>query len=403
MTATFKSSNLKGIIDAPPSKSMAHRYLIGAALAGGKSVLSGIDYSEDILATIHCLKTLGGDITIQKDCVAFEPSGFLRLPDGEIPNLNCRESGSTLRFFIPLALCMGKAVKFSGSERLFERPLDIYENLCKEKGFTFKKDEASLTLCGKLQSGEYKVRGDISSQFITGLIFALVYLGGESTIEILPPFESRPYVDLTLSALKSFGAQVEFKGQYKIEIKGTKLHPYCGKIEGDYSNAAFLDAFNYTGSKVKINNLNPNSLQGDKIYGEYFKAIEKGTPTLDISDCPDLAPVLIALAALKNGAIFRGTDRLKAKESDRGAAMDEELKKLGGGLVFGDNTITVPKQTLGYNNEVLKGHKDHRIVMALSVILSKIGGEIEGAEAVKKSYPHFFEDIIKLGAKVDFK
>ena len=224
-----------------------------------------------------------------------------------------------------------------------------------------------------------------------------------SIIEIIPPFESRSYIDLTISALKSFGANVEFTDEYRIEIKKSDRHAYIGSVEGDYSNAAFLDAFNYMGSDVTVLNLNPDSLQGDRVYAKYFDEILKGTPKLDISDCPDLGPVLFALAAIKNGAVFTGTDRLKAKESDRGMAMDLELRKLGGGLEIGDNIIVVPKQELRWKGELLDGHNDHRIVMALSVILSKIGGEIDGVQAVRKSYPGFFEDIKQLGAEVEIK
>ncbi len=397
MIVSFKPSKLCGTIDAPPSKSMAHRYLIGAALSGRKCTLEGVDYSEDILATIDCLKALGAKITTDGDVVVVEPDKFMQVDN---PVLLCRESGSTLRFFIPLALCLGKTVTLCGSERLFERPLIVYEELCRENNFTFIKEQNSVTLCGRLESGNYKIRGDISSQFITGLIFALVYLGKDSSIEILPPFESRSYINLTLSALKSFGADVSFTSEYRIDIRTSKMNEFSGKIEGDYSNAAFLDAFNHIGSKIIINNLNPDSLQGDRVYDEYFKKISNGTPTLDISDCPDLGPILFVLAALKNGATFSGTDRLKAKESDRGKAMHEELKKLGGGLVFGDNVITVPKQELYYQGNALDGHNDHRIVMALSVILSKTGGAINNAEAVRKSYPGFFEDIKRLGAEV---
>ncbi len=397
MLATFKTCLLHGTIDAPPSKSMAHRYLIGAALSGHKSTLTGVDYSEDILASIDCLKALGANITTSKDTVVIDPRGFMQTKN---PVLECRESGSTLRFFIPLALCLGKNVTLHGSERLLERPLGVYEELCRENGFTFKKEKNSVTLCGSFKSGNYKIRGDISSQFITGLILALVYLGEDSSIEILPPFESRSYINLTVSALKSFGADVAFTDKYKIEIKASKMHAFSGRIEGDYSNAAFLDAFNHIGSKISIGNLNPDSLQGDRVYTDYFEQISNGIPTLDISDCPDLGPVLFALAAIKNGATFLGTDRLKVKESDRGIAMHEELRKLGGGLIFGNNTITVPKQSLSYNGEMLDGHNDHRIVMAMSVILSKIGGSIQGAEAIKKSYPGFFEDIKQLGAEV---
>lgn len=397
MTATFKPCRLHGVINAPPSKSMAHRCLIGAALSGQKCTLRGIDYSQDILASIDCLRALGADITTDNDIVTVDPKGFMQT---EAPVLNCRESGSTLRFFIPLALCLGKSVTLCGSDRLFERPLDIYEKLCTENGFAFNKGKNSVTICGRLESGSYQLRGNVSSQFITGMIFALVYLRNSSSIEILPPFESRSYVDLTVSALKSFGADVEFTDEHTIEIKDSQMHSFSGRVEGDYSNAAFLDAFNWLGSDIKIENLNPDSLQGDKIYADYFSRIAQGTPTLDISDCPDLGPILFALAAMKNGAIFMGTDRLKAKESDRGFAMYEELSKLGGGLIFGDNTITVPKQNLKYKGEALEGHNDHRIVMAMSVILSKLGGEIKGAQAVAKSYPKFFEDIERLGAEV---
>lgn len=398
MIATFKPCTLHGTIDAPPSKSMAHRYLIGAALSGHKCTFTGIDYSEDILASIDCLKALGAKIIIDKDTVVVDPQGFMQVKE---PVLKCRESGSTLRFFLPLVLCLGKQGTLCGSERLFERPLGVYEELCLEKGFAFYKEKTSVTVCGSLKSGNYKIRGDISSQFITGLMFALVYLGEDSSIEILPPFESRSYIDLTIYALASFGVSVAFTDEYRIEIKASKRKAFSGRIEGDYSNAAFLDAFNQIGSKIDVGNLKSDSLQGDKVYAAYFEEISSGTPTLDISDCPDLGPVLFALATLKNGAAFTGTDRLKAKESDRGAAMHKELQKLGGGLIFGDNTIVVPKQKLEYKGEMLDGHNDHRIVMAMSVILSKIGGSMKGAEAIKKSYPGFFDDIKRLGAEAE--
>lgn len=400
MRATFKPCSLSGNIDAPPSKSMAHRYLIGAALSKEVCVLSGIDYSEDILATIDCLQALGVKVVMDADKVYIEPKEFMYT---ENPVLECRESGSTLRFFIPMALCLGKEVTLKGSKRLFERPLGIYEEICKEKGFVFHKETEALTLCGKLESGEYQLNGNVSSQFITGLILALVYLNKDSVIKIIPPFESRSYINLTIAALKSFGGKVDFTDEYTIKISKSELHSYSGKIEGDYSNGAFLDAFNYLGSQVTVGNLNVSSMQGDRVYKEYFRQIAEGIPTLDISDCPDLGPVLFALASLKNGAVFVGTDRLKVKESDRGRAMHEELKKLGGGIIFGNNTITVPKQELSYKDVLLDGHNDHRIVMAMSVILSKTGGAIEGAEAIRKSYPGFFEDIKKLGAEVEVK
>ncbi len=398
MNAKFKSCHLKGNIEAPPSKSMAHRYLIGAALSGEDCTLSGVDYSEDILATVDCLKALGAEITVNGDTLAIHSKNFM---NAQKPVLACRESGSTLRFLIPLALCLGSEVVFRGSTRLLERPLSVYEELCKENGFLFQKNEDSVTVYGNFKSGTYQIKGDISSQFITGILFALVYRNEDAEIKIIPPFESRSYVNLTVSALQSFGADVTFTDEYTIAVKPSKLHGFSGRIEGDYSNAAFLDSFNLLGSEVTVRNLRADSLQGDRVYKEYFCMLDTGTPILDISDCPDLGPILIALAALKNGATFTGTDRLKAKESDRGMAMHEELSKLGGGLLFDDNMITVPKQELTYRGTVLSGHNDHRIVMALSVILSKIGGELEGIEAVRKSYPNFFNDIRTLGAEVN--
>lgn len=398
MKAIFKPGKLNGQIDAPPSKSMAHRYLIGAALSGGVCTLTGVDFSEDILATIDCLRALGASVTVGEHTAVVDSEGFMQ---AETPVLNCRESGSTLRFFIPIALCLGRNVTFCGSERLFARPLSIYEELCREKGFAFKKEKNGLTLCGKLESGIYRIRGDVSSQFITGLMFALVYLGKDAAIAITPPLESCPYLELTVSALRAFGADIAFAEDHKIEIKAGKLHALSCSIEGDCSNAAFLDAFNRIGSQIEIGNLKPDTLQGDRVYSAYFAQLADGTPTLDISNCPDLGPVLFALAALKNGAVFTGTDRLKIKESDRGAAMHEELRKLGGGLLFGDNKITVPKQKLCYRGIELDGHNDHRIVMALAVILSQTGGVIDGAQAVRKSYPGFFKDIKQLGAAVE--
>ena len=396
MIVSFSPCRLHGRIDAPPSKSMAHRYLICAALSGQKCELKGFDLSEDILATIDCLEALGVNIKAENGIVTVDPGQFMKLCK---TTLNCRESGSTLRFLIPLALCLGKNVTLSGSERLFERPLDIYEEICLEKGFVFDKKQNSLTLNGKLDGGGYRVRGDVSSQFITGLIFALVYLSKDSVIEIIKPFESRPYVDLTISALRAFGANVFFTEENKIEIKASEMHSFSATVEGDYSNAAFLDAFNCIGSDVEIGNLDPDSLQGDRVYSDYFDMISNKRPTIDISDCPDLAPVLFALAAMKNGAVFIGTQRLKDKECDRANAMKEELSKLGARVTVGENKVTVEKCDLEYKGEVIDSHNDHRIAMAMSVILSTTGGTIKNAEAVRKSYPSFFEDIIRLGAK----
>lgn len=400
MIASFKPCRLRGSVDAPPSKSMAHRMLIGAALAEEPSVLIGIDQSEDVLATLHCLRALGASIDLDGDRVTVDPRGFMK---AEHPVLDCRESGSTLRFLIPLCLCLGKEVTLRGSRRLMERPLGVYEALCRDRGFDFFLDSSTgtLTLRGDLGGGRYLLRGDVSSQFITGLLFALVYLREEAWIEILPPLESRSYVELTLSALRRLGARIDLENEgLLLHLLPSSLGGYHGRIEGDYSNAAFLDALNLLGSEITVGNLRPDSLQGDRVYADCFRRLNDGCPTLDLSDCPDLGPILFALAALKNGAVFTGIDRLRLKESDRITAMADLLGRLSGDLLVEDNRVTVPKQTLRPPKEPLPGHNDHRIVMAASVILSVIGGSVCGAEAVNKSYPGFFRDLLALGAEV---
>jgi 3-phosphoshikimate 1-carboxyvinyltransferase len=193
---------------------------------------------------------------------------------------------------------------------------------------------------------------------------------------------------------------VSFADPYKIEIKVAKLHSFSGKIEGDYSNAAFLDAFNHIGSEVTVGNLNPDSLQGDRVYRSYFEQISQGTPTLDISDCPDLAPVLFTLSAIFGGAVFNGTKRLKIKESDRGEVMKRELSKFGIELIINENSVEVVKGEIHPPKEILLSHNDHRVVMSLALLCSLYGGKIDGCEAVNKSFPDFFEKIKSLGIEV---
>lgn len=401
MKAIFEKGMLNGTVKAPPSKSMAHRLLICAALNQGESVITGVEYSEDILATLDCLKAFGTDIKTCGDAVTVNSMNFLKAAS---PHLNARESGSTLRFLLPFAwLCGGEAV-IEASGRLLERPLDVYEDIAKEYGFKLKKTDV-LTTSGTLKSGHYTVRGDISSQFISGLAFALSCIPHESTITITEPFESRPYVEMTVAALKLFGKAITFTDNSINISGGNSGKPVSCRIavEGDWSNGAFLDVFNFLGGNVCVKLLNDDSLQGDKIYREYFKKLDNGTPTLDLSDCPDLAPVLIALAVAKSGARFRGTRRLSAKESDRGKAMAQELLKFGVTLDLGENEITVPNGKISAPNAILSGHNDHRIVMALSTLLTVTGGEIDGVEAVSKSFPSYFETIKKLGARVILK
>lgn len=400
MKVRINKSSLQGVVTAPPSKSMAHRMLISAGLCKGESKVHGIAPSEDILATLDCLTQIGASYTYDGNTVII--NGAADKETEGMRELYCRESGSTLRFFIPLCLLDGKKTILNGTEKLLSRPLNVYESICKSQGIEFKNNGKSLTVKGILSSGEYKIQGNISSQFISGLMFALPQLPGDSKINIIPPIESCSYINLTIQALAEFGVTIKWIDERTLYIPGSQTYqPREVTIEGDYSNGAFFEALSYLGDDVTINGLREDSIQGDRVYREFFPMLEKGTPTVHLSDCPDLGPVLFALAAAKNGGIFTGTHRLRIKESDRGAAMAQELKKFGVSVKVEEDTIVVYPACFHAPDDVLFGHNDHRIVMSLAVLLTKTGGIIDGAEAVKKSMPDFFEKLKQLGAEVE--
>lgn len=388
-----------GTLDAPPSKSIAHRLLICAALSEGVSHIHNLEGSQDILATMDCLKSLGAKIDFKDNSATVEGVDIFNINDECI--LNCRESGSTLRFFIPLLLLSGKKASLFGSETLFQRPLSVYEELFKKENVEYTKSDNSITLKGKINGGFYKLQGNISSQFISGLLFALPLIKNDTTINIIPPIESLSYINLTVQALKSFGIDIKWKDERTLFIPGGQKYKANDiATEGDYSNTAFFEAMNILGSKVDILGLNEESIQGDKVYERYFPMIERGTPTINISDCPDLGPVLFALSGARSGGVFTGTRRLKIKESDRAAAMAEELSKFGISVKVMEDTVIVYPNEFHSPLEILDSHNDHRIVMALTVLLMLTGGEIKGAEAVNKSFPDFFIRLQNLGVKV---
>lgn len=372
--------------------------LICAALAEGESIINGISECDDVLATLDCMKSLGVPFTRDGDRVTVTGIDMRHaLPTSP---LYCRESGSTLRFFVPICLLSGNNTMLMASGSLMRRPMSVYENLSKEKDFTFVQDEQSVMVKGPLQSGEYKVAGDISSQFISGLLFALPLTDGDSTISITPPVESRSYINLTISALEEFGVKIVWRDEHTLFIKGNQKYKAVETaVEGDYSNAAFLSALSVLGGDVTVEGLKNDSLQGDRVYTRFFKMLCKGTPTVHIGDCPDLGPVLFAVAAAKYGGVFTGTSRLRIKESDRGAAMAEELKKFGTAVTVHGDTVVVYPAEFHAPSETLFGHGDHRIVMSLAILCTLTGGTIDGAEAVAKSYPDFFEAIDSLGIK----
>lgn len=397
-------SKANGIITAPPSKSMAHRYLICAALSDGISEIHNIAFSEDIKATLQCIEQLGASAKIENDTVFVNGCGSKILSENFESErfFNCNESGSTLRFFIPLAMLSEKKAVFSGSKVLMTRPLSVYEEICKNQKIKLEHKENELQLQGKLKSGNFEIPGDISSQFITGLLFALPFLDGDSRIILTNSIESKPYINMTLQVQNEFGIKTKWESENTLLILGNQTYKkQNATVEGDYSNAAFLDVFNFLGGNVQVQGLKKDSLQGDKIYQEYFEKLKKGFATLDISDCPDLGPILFVLASANFGGEFTGTKRLKIKESNRGEVMCKELEKFGVKSFQEENRIVIYKEELFSPKEIILGHNDHRIVMSMVTLLSLVGGEIEGTNAVKKSFPDYFEKIKSLGIKFE--
>ena len=387
-------------MEAPPSKSMAHRLLICGGLSEGKSVIKGISSSEDMKATLDCLSAIGAKYEIEGDTVTITGADIRNIPKDAV--LRCRESGSTLRFFIPICLLDGKTFTLTGSEKLLSRPLSVYEDIFKKQGITFEAGPDKIKVGGRLNSGNYKIKGNISSQFITGLLFVLPLMEKDSVIQLIPPVESLSYINLTIEALSVFGIRIEWQDEKTLFVKGGQSYKAANaRVEGDYSNAAFFAALNELGSEIEMTGLNPKSLQGDKVYEKNFALLGKGTPTINISDCPDLGPILFAVAAVKGGGVFTGTRRLKIKESDRASAMAEELSKFGVAVTVHEDSVVVYPHDFHAPTEILCGHNDHRIVMSCAVLLTLTGGKIEGAEASRKSLPDFFERLEKLGFEVD--
>ncbi len=398
MNVEIRAGHASGRIKAPPSKSASHRLLLCAGLCEGKSVVRNVAYSEDILATLDVLRALGAVVQTDGDTVTIQGCD----PRCAMPNapISCRESGSTLRFCIPLFLLSGNTFTLSGQGRLMQRPQSVYENLCHEQGLRFEKTDSQITLAGPLRAGSYEIPGNISSQFISGLLFSLPLLDGDSELRLLPPVESRSYIDITLAALRAFGIQAEWTNETTLRIPGSQRYqPRDMEVEGDWSNAAFFETLRTLGDDVTTIGPRSDSLQGDRVCVPYLQKLKDGAATLDISDCPDLGPILMAAGAMLHGVTLTGTRRLAIKESDRGTAMAQELEKLGVQCKIEENTIRV-SPGLRLPAEPLCGHNDHRIVMSCAILLTRVGGTITGAEAVNKSFPDFFDRLRGLGIEV---
>lgn len=399
MKVKILPSKTSGEVSAPPSKSFAHRYLIGSVLSCGKCVIKNIADSDDISATLSCIEQLGGSVTKDGNIVTVIPTNEKQIENAVF---DCKESGSTLRFFIPVVLATGaKNCTFLGSERLLARGIKEYEKLFENSDVTIKSDEKSIEVNGKLSSGNYEISGEVSSQYTTGMLFALSVLDGKSTLKITGNAESRAYVDMTIKVLKDFGADITETEKNFFEINGKgRLSPGEFTVEGDWSNAAFLIALSRLLGTISVSGLNENSVQGDRFCTAAFDALDGENAEIDLKDCPDLAPILFSYAAYKNGGKFINTRRLRVKESDRANVMAEELKKFGANVRVYENSVEIEKTQLKPPIVPLCGHNDHRIVMALSVLAAVFGAEIDGAEAVNKSYPDFFRVIKKAGVNV---
>ena len=399
MKVKILPSKTSGEVSAPPSKSFAHRYLIGSVLSRGKCVIKNIADSDDISATLSCIEQLGGSVTKDGNIVTVIPTNEKQIENAVF---DCKESGSTLRFFIPVVLATGaKNCTFLGSERLLARGIKEYEKLFENSDVTIKSDEKSIEVNGTLSAGNYEISGEVSSQYTTGMLFALSVLDGKSTLKITGNAESRAYVDMTIKVLKDFGADIAEPEKNFFEINGKgRLSPGEFTVEGDWSNAAFLIALSRLVGTISNSGLNENSVQGDRFLSVAFDALDGENAEIDLKDCPDLAPILFSYAAYKNGGRFTNTRRLRVKESDRANVMAEELKKFGANVKVYENSVEIEKTQLKPPIVPLCGHNDHRIVMALSVLAAVFGAEIDGAEAVNKSYPDFFRVIKKAGVNV---
>lgn len=419
MKATIYPGKISsGSIKLPPSKSIAHRSIICGSLASGKSVISNIDYSMDINATIEAMKAFGAHITKNNDSLIIEGISEYKSISKVI---DCNESGSTLRFLIPIATLFEGSVKYTGSKKLLERPQSVYSDLFKEKDISFLQDKDIIEVNGVLTSGTYKLKGDVSSQFISGLLFVLPLLNEDSIIEVSEPFESKSYVDLTIDCLRKFGVDVEKKADNIFLIKGNQKYIATDtKVESDYSQMAFFASLGLINDSVECLNMNHDSLQGDKQFIEIVKDMggkvtktsggylfEKSTlhsTLVDLKDCPDLGPMLMSLATFASGeTTFINAERLRIKESDRISAIEEELRKFNVEISSDNEKVVVKSIDTLSTDKTLNSHNDHRIVMALAIIstVAKNKVVIEDAQAINKSYPSFFEDLRKLGIKVD--
>ena len=398
--------HLSGTVTPPPSKSMAHRLLIAAALGSGISTVRGVAMSQDVEATLRCLTALGGHWreTTPGTLEITGIGGRRSTPGTALPHLDCGESGSTLRFFLPIALAVAGGGVFTGQGRLMARPQGPYLDLFREKGIFCEQTDGTLTVRGTLEPGEYHRPGNVSSQFFTGLLFALPLLDGPSTIVPTTAVESWDYILMTLDALTGAGvtaAEPHTPGE-AFRVCPSAYQPFDRTVEADWSQAAFWYAAIALGSQLELTGLNAFSVQGDMaVVPHFLRLTQPGDQEIDVSGIPDLLPPLAVMAAVRSGTTrFVNAARLRMKESDRLETTAALLTTLGVSAQAGPDFLTV--QGGAITGGTVDGANDHRIVMAAAIAATASSSPvtIRGAEAVKKSYPDFWEVYQSLGGVI---
>ena len=412
MNITIQPVPLHGAITPPPSKSQAHRLIMAAALAEGESTLFHVAFSQDILATLSCMEQLGARWEKTEEHairITGLSAGAPILHQDGLPHFDCGESGSTLRFLIPIALAVAGGGVFTGHGRLMERPQKPYFDLFDEKGIAYTMEHGVLTVRGTLTAGDYALPGDVSSQFFTGLLYALPWVEGASCIRATTALESRSYIDLSMDALRRCGIAVqEQEEEYPVFLVDgrQRFSPVHCAVEADWSQAGFYYAAMGLGNALSIEGMNEASVQGDKKIAAYYQALcGAGEAVLDVADCPDLVPPLAAHAALRgSGNVTRivNAARLRIKESDRLTAVTAVLNALGAQIEeLPDGLVIHGVDTLA-GGVTVEAHNDHRIAMMAAVAATRCtqAVTIAGAECVRKSYPNFWEDYEALGGQI---
>lgn len=421
-------SKLSGEVKIPPSKSMAHRAVICAALGNGVSRVTNIDYSDDIIATIEAMSSLGAKITRKEDHLevyGIKCAENIKYNEEKIERIiDCNESGSTLRFLVPIAALFNGVNRFIGRGNLGKRPLDTYYNIFDEQGikYAYKDGILDLKTEGKLKAGEFEIKGNISSQFITGLLFTLPILDGDSKIIITTEMESKGYIDLTLSAIRDFGVEIINNNYEEFIIKGNQIYKSRDyRVEGDYSQAAFFFSADALSNDVILNDLKLDSLQGDKEVIDILNRMgvkirnknngligsvsgELKATVIDGSQCPDIIPVVSLVAALSAGTTeIINAGRLRIKECDRLAAVTSELNKLGAKITEKEDGLIIEGVKELKGGIEVWSHKDHRIAMTIAIASTMCTEPIilKDYECVSKSYPQFWDDFKNVGGIFD--